>query len=177
MLTWTAILLRTSSSVLVWWKHNQLEQTRERASGSFHVSPHDLFCGKKKKKRRQEPEKAAYWNLICSNSPCSPRGDAYSLDEGEDTLQEEDEEEGHEVERAISPVEKNKELLRLVNKLCLFCVRKPWGKNSKAKATWKYFKHIFFNIIHYRSKGFFIDGESELKFTQFNVSLYSDIKA
>lgn len=42
--------------------------------------------------------------LVWSNSPCSPARDAYSLDEGQDTLKEEDEEEGHEVERAISPV-------------------------------------------------------------------------
>lgn len=42
--------------------------------------------------------------LVCFNSPCSPGRDAYSLDEGQDTLEEEDEEEGHEVERAISPM-------------------------------------------------------------------------
>lgn len=36
--------------------------------------------------------------LVWFNSPCSPARDAYSLDECQDTLEEEDEEEGHEVE-------------------------------------------------------------------------------
>lgn len=40
------------------------------------------------------------------NLPCSPTRDADSLDEGQDTLKEEDEEEGHEVERAVSPMKK-----------------------------------------------------------------------
>lgn len=38
------------------------------------------------------------------DSPCSPSRNAYSLDKGQDTLKEKDEEEGHEVEGAISPV-------------------------------------------------------------------------
>ena len=40
----------------------------------------------------------------CSDSPCSPGRDAYSLDDGQDALEEKDEEEGHEVERAVGPV-------------------------------------------------------------------------
>lgn len=40
------------------------------------------------------------------NLPCSPTRDADGLDEGQDTLKEEDEEEGHEVERAVSPMKK-----------------------------------------------------------------------
>lgn len=39
--------------VLVLWEHNQFEKTREHASGSFHVSPDDLFCGREKKKRKR----------------------------------------------------------------------------------------------------------------------------
>lgn len=44
--------------------------------------------------------------LVWFNSPCSPARDAYSLDECQDTLEEEDEEEGHEVEWTISPENK-----------------------------------------------------------------------
>lgn len=40
---------------------------------------------------------------VSIHSPSSPARDAYSLDEGQDTLKKEDEEEGHEVERAVSP--------------------------------------------------------------------------
>lgn len=43
-------------------------------------------------------------SMLVSNLPCSPGRDAYSLNEGQDTLEEEDEEEGHEVERAIGPM-------------------------------------------------------------------------
>lgn len=43
-------------------------------------------------------------SMLVSNLPCSPGRDAYSLNEGQDTLEEEDEEEGHEVERAIRPM-------------------------------------------------------------------------
>lgn len=39
----------------------------------------------------------------CNPAACSPTRDANGLDEGQDTLKEEDEEEGHEVERAVSP--------------------------------------------------------------------------
>lgn len=42
--------------------------------------------------------------LSIKNSPRPPWGEAYRLDEGQHTLEEEDEEEGHEVEWAISPV-------------------------------------------------------------------------
>lgn len=43
-------------------------------------------------------------SMLVSNLPCSPGRNAYSLNEGQDTLEEEDEEEGHEVERAIGPM-------------------------------------------------------------------------
>lgn len=43
-----------------------------------------------------------------SNSPCSPSWDAYSLDESQDKLEEEDEKEGHEVEGTIRSVKKTK---------------------------------------------------------------------
>lgn len=51
------------------------------------------------------------WQETCSeasklagvSSPGSPAGDAESLDNDQDALEEEDEEEGHEVEGAIGP--------------------------------------------------------------------------
>lgn len=64
-------------------------------AGLFHIKPSQLWYSRKLAAQASK--------LVCFNSPCSPRRDAYSLDEGQDTLEEEDEEEGHEVERAISP--------------------------------------------------------------------------
>lgn len=43
--------------------------------------------------------------LGLKHSPRPPWGEAYCLEEGQYTLEEEDEEEGHEVEWAISPVD------------------------------------------------------------------------